>query len=86
MTKDYFTKMNTAEIVSQINQEIARLTAAKELLQGTTAKKGPGRPRAVAATSDTKRTKKRRKLSAEGRARIAAAMKARWAKVKAKKA
>ena len=80
--------MSTNEIISQIDQEIARLTKVKELLQeGAPGKRGPGRPRtgATAAPVAKKRTKKRM-LSAEAKARIAAAQKARWAKVKAKKA
>jgi hypothetical protein len=78
--------MNTNEIIFQIDQEIARLTKVKELLQGIPAKKGRGRPRADAVAQTVAKKKTRRKMSAEGRARIAAAMKARWAKVKAKKA
>ena len=78
--------MNTNEIIFQIDQEIARLTKIKELLQGVPTKKGPGRPRADAVAQTVAKKKTRRKMSAEGRARIAAAMKARWAKVKAKKA
>lgn len=79
--------MNTNEIISQIDQEIARLTQARELLQDTPAKKVLGRPRADAAiTPDAKKKTKKRKMSAEGKARIAAAQKVRWAKVKAKKA
>ena len=77
--------MNTNEIIFQIDQEIARLTKVKELLQGIPTKKGPGRPRADAVAPPVAKKKTRRKMSAEGRARIAAAMKARWARVKAKK-
>jgi hypothetical protein len=47
------------------------------------AKRGPGRP--AAAASETKTTPKRRTISAAGRARIAAAQRARWAKLKAAK-
>jgi hypothetical protein len=71
--------MNTSE-------EIARLTKARELLRDIPTKKGPGRPRADATAPPVAKKKTRRKMSAEGRARIAAAMKARWAKVKGKKA
>jgi hypothetical protein len=78
--------MNTNEIVSQIDREIARLTKARELLQDVPAKRGPGRPRSDAAiTPVAKKKTKRRKMSAEARARIAAAQKARWAKAKTKK-
>ncbi len=44
-----------------------------------TIKRGPGRP------AGTVRKKKKRTMSAEARARIAAAQKARWAKVRAEK-
>jgi hypothetical protein len=44
---------------------------------GRTARRGPGRPAAT--------VRKKRKMSAEARARIAAAQKARWAKVRAQK-
>jgi hypothetical protein len=86
--------MNTNDIVLTIDAEIARLQQAKALLTNTSsvtrAKRKPGRrPAATAeggkATSfnpaefDAK-PRKRRALSAEARARIAAAQKARWAK------
>jgi hypothetical protein len=87
--------MNTKDIVLTIDAEISRLQQAKALLTNTSsvshAKRKPGRPAATArggkATSfnpaefDAKR-RKRRVLSAEARARIAAAQKARWAKFK----
>ena len=74
------------EIILQIDQKIARLTKVKELLQDMPAKKGPGRPRADAtAITVVKKKGAKRRLSPEARARIAAAQKARWAKVKAKK-
>src|SRR5438093_2549811 len=44
-----------------------------------------GRPASTAATAETP-NRKRRKMSAAGRARIAAAQKARWAKLKGKRA
>jgi hypothetical protein len=78
--------MSTNEIIPQIDQEIARLTKVKELLQDVPAKRGPGRPRATATAAPVAKKKaKKRKLSAEAKARIAAAQKLRWAKVKAKK-
>jgi hypothetical protein len=77
--------MNTKEIISQIDSEIARLEEVKSVLSGTiatTAKRGrPNKVRlSVAPTSGPKRT-----MSPEGRARIAAAQKARWAKAKKEK-
>jgi hypothetical protein len=76
--------MDTQEIIAQIDFEIARLQQAKTLLSGTTAAnhtahKKLGRPAkarlTIAAPIAAKRT-----MSPEGRARIAAAQKARWAK------
>jgi hypothetical protein len=77
--------MNIQEIISQIDREIAQLTKVKEALTGIPAKRGPGRPRLTATTKPAIKKKAKRKMSAEGRARIAAAQKARWAKLKAKK-
>jgi hypothetical protein len=76
--------MNIASIVSAIDQEIARLTTARKLLTGSSSgsvdgivtKRRPGRPKAAVAAP------KKRTFSPEGRARIAAAQKRRWAKVK----
>ena len=87
--------MDTNEIVLAIHAEISRLQQAKALLTDTSslthAKRKPGRPangsRSGKATSfnpadfDAK-PRKRRGISAAGRARIAAAQKARWAKFK----
>jgi hypothetical protein len=69
--------MEINHIITEIDAEIARLQQAKDLLNGTTTKRSPGRPAAHIASGPTKRT-----MSAAGRARIAAAQKARWAKVK----
>jgi hypothetical protein len=69
--------MEINHIITEIDAEIARLQQAKDLLNGTTNKRSPGRPAAHIASAPTKRT-----MSAAGRARIAAAQKARWAKVK----
>jgi hypothetical protein len=62
--------MDIEEIVQAIDAEIMRLEQVRALLtdQAAPLKRGA--------------TRKRRKVSAEGRARIAAAQKARWAKVK----
>jgi hypothetical protein len=69
-------------ILSEIDAEIARLQQARQLLSGTPVKRGPGRPRILKGTVKPAPKKKRGRMSAEGRARIAAAQKARWAKVK----
>jgi hypothetical protein len=90
--------MGTIEIIWQIDAQISRLRQAKELLSETDSgvvKRRPGRPigsgaakKFPAALPPKANTQPRRKMSAAGRARIAAAMKARWAKVRraAKKA
>jgi len=76
--------MSFENLVAEIDAEISRLAQAKQLLTGgavTPTKRGPGRPPVTAAVT---KPKKKRKMSAAGRARIAAAQKARWAKVKVK--
>jgi hypothetical protein len=70
--------MDTSQIISEIDAEIARLEQAKTLLTGTTAKPTRGRKPASAVKAPTKK----RTISAAGRARIVAAQKARWAKIK----
>jgi hypothetical protein len=67
--------MDITALVAEIDAEIARLQKARDLIAGQTAPPKRGRPPA---------TKTKSKMSAEGRARIAAAQKARWAKVKKK--
>jgi hypothetical protein len=73
--------MNTQEIITQIDSEIARLEQVKSILSGTTAttkaKRGPKPKNAPIPI-----TAKKRFLSPEARARIAAAQKTRWAKVR----
>jgi hypothetical protein len=75
--------MNLTNVIAQIDAEISRLNQAKQALLGISTQKGPGRPRG-ASTGAKKATsvKPKRKMSAAGRARIAAAQKVRWAKVK----
>ena len=80
--------MNIEDILSEIDAEISRLQQAKVLLgEGgspvTVSKKRRGRPPLSASQHVVARPKtKRRMMSAEGRAKIAAAQKARWAKSK----
>jgi hypothetical protein len=79
--------MEIKQILAALDTEIARLHHAKALLSGGTtapsAKRGPGRPKSTSApVVAPKPAKKKRNLSPEGRARIAAAVKARWAKQK----
>jgi len=85
--------MDTRDILLAIDAEIAKLQQAKAILsEGSTAKRRPGRPAKALSTGYNsvgaktaelgQRPKKRRTISAAGRARIAAAQKARWAKSK----
>jgi len=67
--------METKGVLAEIDAEIQRLERARALLVGNTKE---GRHGKKAATS----TSKKRRLSPEARARIAAAQKARWAKVR----
>jgi molybdopterin-guanine dinucleotide biosynthesis protein len=76
-------------LIAEIDAEIARLEHARKLLSGAaspaTKKKGRPAKAAKAAAKPAKAAKpvkKKWNLSPEGRARIAAATKARWAKVK----
>jgi hypothetical protein len=73
-------QMDIQEILAQIDAEIARLQQVKSILSGSTTTAKLGRPKArhnVGSPVAAKRT-----MSPEGRARIAAAQKARWAKQK----
>jgi hypothetical protein len=64
------------DILAEIDAEISRLQQARALLGGETpVKRGPGRKKAAT-------TAKKRKLTPEGRKRIAEAMKRRWAERK----
>jgi hypothetical protein len=72
-------------IIAQIDAQIAKLQQARALLAGTTTgQAGRGRPKGskngvkTTTTAAPKKTTKR-KLSPEGRKRIAEAMKKRWA-------
>ncbi|MEO6817432.1 MAG: hypothetical protein ABI177_12105 [Edaphobacter sp.] len=79
--------MEVSRIIAEIDAQISKLQQARTLLAGTTqlATKGPGRPKGrkaavkVAASAPKKATTRKRKLSPEGRKRIADAMKKRWA-------
>jgi hypothetical protein len=85
--------MNTTEIIIEIDAQISRLREAKALLTdtGIAIKRKPARPSPVnssdKATNSTPvksaaKPAARRALSAEARARIATAQKARWARAK----
>jgi hypothetical protein len=78
--------MGIANFIAEIDAEITRLQQARTVLSGAAspAAKKRGRPAGVVkAVAAGKPVKKKRKLSPEGRTRIAAAAKARWATVKA---
>jgi hypothetical protein len=66
--------MNTSELLSHIDADISRLKEARALLAGTSS------PRVARGGKPLAR--KKRTLSAEARARIAAAQRRRWAKQK----
>jgi hypothetical protein len=73
--------MNRNEIVAQIDAEIARLQKVQSILSGTnitTSKTKTGPTKVKVLTTPT--AVKKRTMSPEGRLRIAAAQKARWAK------
>ena len=84
--------MNRSDILQALDTEIAKLQQARTLLadapdvlpEATAVRRGPGRPKGSTKTA-AKETKapaaKKRTMSAEGKARIAAAQKARWAKL-----
>jgi hypothetical protein len=80
--------MSIESILTAIDQQIANLEHVRKLLATTpvTTKKRLGRPPATAknisAHATTPGKRKKRKMSAEGRARIVAAQKARWAKIR----
>ena len=75
--------MNTEEILAAIDEQIAQLQQARELVSGSAFEEAraprSGRPKGStnkAAPAPVKAEK--RVMSAEGKARIAAAQKARW--------
>lgn len=85
--------MNNAEIVAQLDGEIARLQQARALLVEAESTEQPkakrGRPKgSTTKTASVKTTNKgtKRALSPEGRKAIADAMKRRWAERRKQKA
>ena len=75
--------MGSSEILASLDEEIARLEQARAALAGLGVVKGSRRPKNAkskkAAAPLLSSTTKKRTMSAEGRAKIAAAQKARWA-------
>jgi hypothetical protein len=59
--------------------EAAKIAAKIADIKAQLGERGPGRPRGTATGTDHEAPVKRRGMSAAGRARIAAAQKARWA-------
>ena len=75
-----YLSMNTNEILQAIDEQIALLQQARNLLvNDESAKRGSVASKKIAAPAKDA-TPKRRTMSEEGKARIAAAQKARWAK------
>ena len=78
--------MEVTSIIAEIETQIQKLQQARDLLAGTateeTRRRGPGRPKGSKAASPAATAPadgRKRKLSPEGRKRIAEAMKRRWA-------
>ena len=77
--------MRTEEIAAAIDKQIAELQQARNLIAGSAAAEEPanrpGRPKGTGKKTSAKKsaTAPKRVMSAEGKARIAAAQKARWA-------
>lgn len=79
----HYFSMTTEEILQHIDAEISRLTAARDLVAGTTLTKVSRSPRKSGlAALKPRAIRAKRVISPEGRARIAAAQKLRWAKQK----
>lgn len=75
--------MTIESILSQIDDEISRLTQARKLL-ATAGTAAPAAPRRKAAAAKTGKARKGRVLSPEARKRIADAQRRRWAAQRAK--
>ena len=77
--------MEVSRIIAEIDAQISKLQQARALLAGTTApaaRNGRGRPKGTkktVAAAPAAAPARKRKLSPEGRKRIAEAMKKRWA-------
>lgn len=71
--------MTREELIAAVDDEISRLEKVRALLQST----GGSR---ISTSSFGNRPRRKRVLSADARARIAAAQKRRWAKQKAAQA
>ena len=85
---DIIRAMAIKDVLALLDSEIATLKEARQLLKadsaGNAAPRKVGRPRKaenalLTSVTTTAKTKKKRNLSPEGRARIAEAVKRRWA-------
>lgn len=75
--------MDLASIIAQIDEQISQLQQAKTILSGAGVKKPMGRTKGTHAAPTAVAAKPaKRVMSAEGKAKIAAAQKARWARVR----
>jgi hypothetical protein len=76
--------LQVQEIIAEIDQEIARLQQARSLLAGDQPRRGRPRGSRNTTKASTKAApaKPARKMTAEGRKRIAEAMRKRWAERK----
>ena len=75
--------MDLTSIIAQIDEQISRLQQAKTILSGSGVKRPTGRPKATDGTPTAIAAKPaKRVMSAESKAKIAAAQKARWARVR----
>jgi hypothetical protein len=78
--------VDSNRVIQEIDAEISRLQQARALLSGESTRRGPGRPKAGAShktnATSGRTTKRKRRLSPEGRKRIADAMRKRWAERK----
>jgi len=66
--------VNTHSLIAELDKQIAQLREARDLLAATVSIRRRGRPAKKQTSRGTKRT-----LSAEARAKMAAAQKRRWA-------
>jgi hypothetical protein len=73
--------VEVSRILEEIDAQISKLQQARELLSGTVVKisKGRGRPKGSKNAKTAAKSARKRKISPEGRKRIAEAMKKRWA-------
>jgi hypothetical protein len=72
--------MQLSQIISEIDDEIARLQQARNLLAGESA--NSAKRNASAAKKAAKKKRAKHKLSPEGRKKLSESLKARWAERK----